>query len=430
MRIPPAVAAGTLMPPHRTMRLFAAAMCAAALIGCSDSANPTGANEDLTGIAVTANVTNTQINLLVITVSASDIPTPLVFNLPVGTGGVATGTLRLPAGDDRLIVVQAFDVTGEVTHEASVTIDVLRGQNPALRLSLVPRNGQLPIDITMGPYSVVVGPASHTMQVGQTVQLTVTVSEPNGDAVATPGVLWATSDPSVASVNGSGLVTGHRAGQTTIVATYGGVAGAMTMRIADGEAPIEIVGPAFPPPGGVTFVGTGNSGLAGGRTNVYTAFDLSVTRVMAWGGDAASLPGVSFDGLGIDPSERMTVDVVGSNAAGGIIRWTGSTMVNTGGANVAVPTRFTLTITTSDGTVSTPVALVPAADAGLSPSIGWVAPIASSHSSGSSFRAHLFFEALWAGAWGPANTVFNNIPLKVAGVGNGTSFGAGFYYSF
>ena len=428
MRLPPAVAAGTLLPPHRAMRLFAAAVCAAALIGCSDSANPTGTNEDLTAIAVTANVTNTQINLLVITVSASDIPTPLVFNLPVGTGGIATGTLRLPAGDDRLITVQAFDVAGEVTHEASVTIDVFRGQNEALRLSLTPRDGQLPIDITMGPYSVVVDPGSHTMGVGETVQLTVEINEPNGDDVDQPAQ-WATADPSVASVTNGGLVTGHRAGQTQIVATFGGVAGAMTITIADGEAPIVIVGPSFPPPGGVTFAGTGNSGLGGGRNNVYTNFDLNATRVLAWGADVASLPAVSFDGP-ISAPEIMTLDVAGSNPAGGVVRWAGMTQVLVTTGSVSIPTRFTLTITTYDGTTSTPVSLVPAADAGLPAQIGWVSPIESAHNAGTSFRANLLFEALYAGAWGPANEVFNAIPFKVAGIANASSFGAGFYYSF
>jgi hypothetical protein len=401
------------------MQFFAAAIAAATVLACSD---PTGSapKDELSGIQVTANVTNTSINLLVIRVSAPDIPRPLVFNIPV-VSGIASGTLRLPAGDDRLLEVQAFDVVGEITHDASVTIDVLRGPNPALHLSLVPRNGDLPVDIHMGPYSVVIDPASYAMSIGNTVQLAVSIHAPNGDAI-TSGALWATGDPSIATVSGTGLVTAHRAGNTTIVSTFGGVAGTMELSVSDATAPIVVVGPSYPPPGGVTFSGAGLTGVAPGRTNIYADLDLSATRFLAFGADASALPGLAFDGT-IDPSERMTVDVANSNPAAGIIRWTGQTQIPVAGGSMPIPTRFTLTLTS--GSSGTPIPLTPAAGGSVPASIGFVAEITTSE-----FRANLLFEALYAGSWGPANTVFDAIPLKDASAFSRSSFSGGFYYSF
>lgn len=44
-----------------------------------------------------------------------------------------------------------------------------------------------------------------------------------------------------------------------------------------------ILGPVYPPPGGVTFVGSGSTGSGIGRTQFYTGMDLSATEDMWWG---------------------------------------------------------------------------------------------------------------------------------------------------
>src|SRR6266581_1540670 len=54
--------------------------------------------------------------------------------------------------------------------------------------------------------SVTVSPASTTLQVGQTVQLTATPKDANGNPLTGRTVTWSSSNPSVASVDGSGRV--------------------------------------------------------------------------------------------------------------------------------------------------------------------------------------------------------------------------------
>src|SRR5438445_616987 len=67
--------------------------------------------------------------------------------------------------------------------------------------------------------SVSVAPASATLQVSQTVQLTATPKDASGGTLTGRSVAWATSNKSVASVDGSGLVTAAGAGSATLTAT-------------------------------------------------------------------------------------------------------------------------------------------------------------------------------------------------------------------
>jgi hypothetical protein len=64
--------------------------------------------------------------------------------------------------------------------------------------------------------SVTVSPAAVSLQVGESVELTATVSATGG---ASQAVSWSSSDSSVASVDSSGVVTGVAAGSATITAT-------------------------------------------------------------------------------------------------------------------------------------------------------------------------------------------------------------------
>ncbi|MNP22071.1 Bacterial Ig-like domain (group 2) [compost metagenome] len=73
--------------------------------------------------------------------------------------------------------------------------------------------------ITRAPYvaptSVVVAPATATIAVAGTQQLTATVSP----AGAPQDVIWTSSAPSKATVSSTGLVTGVASGSATITAT-------------------------------------------------------------------------------------------------------------------------------------------------------------------------------------------------------------------
>ena len=207
-----------------------------ALGACSSEPVEPGGIAGDASIRVSANVANTPIDLLVVTVSAQDLPLAAVFNLPV-LNGTASGTIHVPPGSSRLFTVEAFDANGDVTHDGAATRDVQRGQNPPLTIPLTPRSGQVPLTIFFGEYSVEVSPAATEIDLTAetTVQLSVVVEDAEGAVVGSPDVQWATSNPARATVSPTGLVTAHLAGAVDIVATYNGIAGV---------AHVTILGPA------------------------------------------------------------------------------------------------------------------------------------------------------------------------------------------
>jgi uncharacterized protein YjdB len=66
---------------------------------------------------------------------------------------------------------------------------------------------------------VVVSPATATVTVGKTTQLTAALTDANGQPITSRPVTWTTSNASRATVDGTGLVTGVAVGSVTITAT-------------------------------------------------------------------------------------------------------------------------------------------------------------------------------------------------------------------
>ncbi|MYE70082.1 MAG: hypothetical protein F4237_08550, partial [Gemmatimonadetes bacterium] len=82
--------------------------------------------------------------------------------------------------------------------------------------------GQVPT-----PTSVVVSTSSLTFSsLGETAQLTATVHDQNGQAMASATVAWVSADTDVATVDGNGLVSAAGQGATNIVVTAGSTASA------------------------------------------------------------------------------------------------------------------------------------------------------------------------------------------------------------
>jgi len=78
---------------------------------------------------------------------------------------------------------------------------------------------------------VTVSPASASVPAGQTVQLTATPRDANGNPLTGRVVSWSSSNTSVATVNGSGVVSGVVAGSATITATSEGQSGTAAITV-------------------------------------------------------------------------------------------------------------------------------------------------------------------------------------------------------
>jgi len=180
-------------------------------------------------LVINANLTGTMIATVVADVTAPDIPTTLVFNIPI-VNGIATGSITVRAGSNRTVTLRAYDATGVETHSGSTTITIQSGANPAMAIVLTPLTGDVPITVTLGSFSVTVTPPSANLGIAGTVQLSATIHDANGNP--TTGVIsWATHDPGVATVDSNGLVTATGAGTTSISAVVQGVTGIASITV-------------------------------------------------------------------------------------------------------------------------------------------------------------------------------------------------------
>src|SRR2546430_5747497 len=94
------------------------------------------------------------------------------------------------------------------------------------------KSGTAAITVTNVPVaSVTVSPPSASVAAGQTVQLTATAKDANGNTLSGRVVTWSSGNTSAATVNGSGLVTGVAAGSATITATSEGQTGTAAITV-------------------------------------------------------------------------------------------------------------------------------------------------------------------------------------------------------
>ena len=82
------------------------------------------------------------------------------------------------------------------------------------------------------PTAITISPASATFQsLGETVRLAATVQDQNGQTISGATVAWASSDPSVAAVDASGLVTAVANGTASVTATAGSASGSAEVTV-------------------------------------------------------------------------------------------------------------------------------------------------------------------------------------------------------
>lgn len=142
-----------------------------------------------------------------------------------------------------------------------------------------------------------------------TVRLSAQVLDQNGQVMAGAAVTWATSEPAVATVDGSGLVTAAGNGSAIVTATSGAVSGSATVTVT--QAVTEV---AVKPAADSLFVGdtlrlTGRAADANGHAVEGASF--------AWASGDTAVARVDDAGLvtGIAPG-RTTVTVTSGGVTG------------------------------------------------------------------------------------------------------------------
>ncbi len=201
-------------------------------------------------------------------------------------GTVVLDTIvSFPAGQDEVSITATVPVRGEserfaarfslrngltVMYEGTQDVTARPGSNPAAP-TLVPL-------VFVGPGAaatrVVVVPATSTLLPGQSTTLAATVLDAANAPIPGAPVVWSSSNPGVASVNGAGVVTGGSTrGATTITAaTLSGVTGSASVQltlpaarvvVTGGDAQTGRVGTALPQPFTVRVEAGDGVGVAG-----------------------------------------------------------------------------------------------------------------------------------------------------------------------
>jgi hypothetical protein len=126
--------------------------------------------------------------------------------------------------------------------------------------------------------------------VGQTVQLTATPRDANGNALTSRTVAWSTSNASIATVSNTGLVAGVSSGSATITATVDGKTGTRTLNV-------------IPPPVATVTVTAAQTTVQTGTTTQATAVtrdannNVVTGREISWSTNNPAVASVSAQGL-------------------------------------------------------------------------------------------------------------------------------------
>ena len=239
---------------------------------------------------------------LAITVTASSIQ-PGQSVTAIATGFDQNGapmSIGVPAWTSNQPAIARVSASGVVTAvtagQTSVTgrIGEVQGQATVTVTPLPP--GPVPV------VAVSVHPNSASVDIGQTLQLTVTSTDAAGNNISGRAVAWATNAPAVATVSSTGLLTALGEGTAIIEATSEGQTGALALTVTTATDPDIVVTIALP---------MGNIPVGDTLSVVATARSLfPITNVMVTaGGQQLAL---TYGVIGVGPSGRLSMAWIGT----------------------------------------------------------------------------------------------------------------------
>jgi uncharacterized protein YjdB len=149
--------------------------------------------------------------------------------------------------------------------------------------------------------TVVVTPATLSVSAGGTAALEAEVVDGVGNVIRDRRVVWASANPSIASVSDNGVVTGVSAGRVDIAATSEGKSGIATVTVV--ALPARVTSVRIAPDNVSLFVAAGTSLVAtpydskgaviGGRTVVWTTNNAAVAAISQTGRVTGLVPGTA-----------------------------------------------------------------------------------------------------------------------------------------
>lgn len=165
-------------------------------------------------------------------VSVEVIPNP--SSVLLGQTAQLTAVLRAENGDEvsgRPVAWSSTDEAIATVSETGLVRGVAEGQ-ATITATSEGQAGSTALTVSAVPVATVeVSPPTANLLVAGTVQLSATAKDEAGAVLAGRAATWTTSDPTVATVNPTGRVTGLAAGSATIVATIEGKTGSAAVTV-------------------------------------------------------------------------------------------------------------------------------------------------------------------------------------------------------
>lgn len=303
-------------------------------------------NENIASVSTTGNVTGVSAGSATISatvdglsgssnVTVNQTPVAKVTISPNGGHITAGGTIQLSAlvEDSKGNTLSGRIVTWESSDETIATVSsngLVRGVLPGKATITARSEGksdQVTINVTAAAVSSVeVTPSRSTVATGQTVQLSVRLTDASGNVLTGRLITWSTNTPSVATVTAGGTVTGVAQGTAQIIAESEGVQGNALVDVT--AIPVASVSVT---PSPVTL------DIGQSQTLTATARDASGNilsgRPVTWDSDNPAVASVSVAGVVTGVSVGVTL----VNATmGGISKGVPVTVVSTTIATITV----------------------------------------------------------------------------------------------
>lgn len=190
---------------------------------------------------------------------------PLSSTVQVGANVPLSATLRDSEGNllsDRGVAWTPGNASVATVSSSGVVTGVAPGAT-FITATSEGRTGTATVDVIAIPVaSVTVTPATTTILTGRTATYTATAQSASGAVLTGRAVNWTSGAPGIATINGSGVVTGVSPGTALIIAEVEGVTGSASITIEQPAVASVVITPQNP-----------SIGVGGMRQLVAKAFD-------------------------------------------------------------------------------------------------------------------------------------------------------------
>jgi uncharacterized protein YjdB len=212
------------------------------------SANPTVASVNSAGVVTAVGVGTTTVTA---TVEGRSATASIQVTAPVASVVVSPRTANLLVGGVLQLNATSLDAAGGVLARRAVTwlssnpaVAVITSQglltgvapgSATISATVEGQTGTIPVTVASASVaSVTLTPSSGYLPTGVSVPLQAVLRDVNNTVLTDRTIGWTTSDPAIASVTTSGLVTGNAIGDVTITATSEGRSAAANFSLRTG----------------------------------------------------------------------------------------------------------------------------------------------------------------------------------------------------